>query len=252
MEFKDLFSTQATDYKKFRPTYPKELFNWIADKAPAKDVVWDCGTGNGQAAQELVKSFDSVKATDPSEKQLSEAVQNPNIDYRQASAEDSTLAPHSISVITVAQAFHWFDHERFFKEVQRVAKPNCLLVIWTYSVARISPAMDQFTEQLYSGILDGYWEKERKLVDEGYKSVKVPFEELFVPKFEMQAQWSLEQWMGYLQTWSAVQTYIKKNQSNPLEPLWPEFQKAWNQGGASAVRQKIQWPLAVRAFRVHS
>ena len=251
MEFKDLFSAQSSDYKKYRPLYPKDLFTWISDKAAQNDVLWDCGTGSGQAALELVKHFESVIATDPSEKQLAEASADPNIHYRKATAEDSTLSSSSVSAITVAQAFHWFDHEKFFAEVSRVAKPDCLLVIWTYSVAQISPEIDLLTEKLYNEILGAYWEKERKLVDEGYKSIKLPFEELFVPKFQMQARWSLEQWIGYLQTWSAVQAYRKKNNSNPIELIFPDLQNVWNSSSES-LSKKIHWPLAVRAFRVRS
>ncbi len=76
---------------------------------------------------------------------------------------------------------------------------------------------------------------------------KLPFEELFVPKFQMQAQWSLEQWVGYLQTY--LKKNQEKNQSNPIEVIWPELQKAWQQPSESQSR-KIQWQLSVRAFRI--
>lgn len=246
MEFKDLFSVQASDYKKYRPGYPPELFQWIASYTPEKDAVWDCGTGNGQAAVGLAKHFNLIFATDPSEKQLAEAEQNPRIRYARGSAEDSGLPDHSVSAVTVAQAFHWFQHEKFFKEVKRVTRPKGLLVLWTYAVASINPEVDQLTKHLYQDILGPYWEKERQHVDEGYKNIPVPFEQLFVPKFRMQEQWSLQQWVGYLQTWSALQTLIKKENRNPLETLWPDFQKAWGDDP----KKTVQWPLTVRAFRI--
>src|SRR5690349_13363206 len=109
--FKDLFSIQAKDYAKYRPTYPPELFQFLSSLSKHRNKVWDVGTGNGQAAVELSKYFDNVYATDPSEKQINEAVHAPNIFYKVESAENPSV--HDIDLITVAQAFHWFKHEQF-------------------------------------------------------------------------------------------------------------------------------------------
>ena len=110
--FKDLFSKQSGDYAKFRPTYPPELFSFLNTIVKEKNYVWDCGTGNGQAAIELAKSFEHVVATDPSEKQILAAVKHPRIVYEVSSAENFE-SKNSFDLITVAQAFHWFNHARF-------------------------------------------------------------------------------------------------------------------------------------------
>ncbi len=46
----DLFSTQSDLYAKYRPTYPVELIDYILSFVKEKNMVWDCATGNGQAA----------------------------------------------------------------------------------------------------------------------------------------------------------------------------------------------------------
>ncbi len=245
-EFKDLFSTQATDYARFRPTYPAALYGFLAAQAPARELAWDVGTGNGQAAIELAKSFARVVATDPSEKQLSSAVPRPNVEYRVGPAEKSPLADQSADLITVAQAFHWFKQEEFFREVRRVAKPAAVLALWTYGLAAISPALDQVVFRLFEGKLGAYWEIERKLVDEGYRGVRLPFEEIAAPAFEMRAEWNLADLVGYLGTWSALQAYIRKNGENPIEEFYPELKAAW---GAEA-RRPVNWRLGLRACRV--
>ncbi|KAK1273468.1 hypothetical protein QJS04_geneDACA010798 [Acorus gramineus] len=45
----DLFKKQAKKYSDSRPGYPNELFRFIASKTPKNDLVWDVGTGSGQA-----------------------------------------------------------------------------------------------------------------------------------------------------------------------------------------------------------
>ena len=61
---KDNFSKQSDLYSKFRPGYPKQLFEFLLPLLPVKNSAWDCGTGNGQLAVTLSKYFTEVYATD--------------------------------------------------------------------------------------------------------------------------------------------------------------------------------------------
>lgn len=246
MVFKDLFSGQAADYAKFRPRYPAKLFDFLASVAPSHERVWDCGTGNGQAAVELARRFDSVIATDPSEKQLASAEPHPRVQYVRASAEQSPLAAQSVDLVTVAQAFHWFRQDEFFSEARRVLKPRGILAIWTYNLPRISPEVDQVVDSLYRGTLDGYWEKARRLVEEGYRNVSFPFDEIQTPAFEMTAEWTVEQFFGYLSTWSALNTYIRKNRRNPLTEIAPRLESAWQGARENQGMRTVRWEFALR------
>lgn len=49
----ELFIKQAGHYAEGRPSYPPELFEFIASKTPSQDLAWDVGTGNGQAARSV-------------------------------------------------------------------------------------------------------------------------------------------------------------------------------------------------------
>ena len=73
MNSKDRFSEHAQAYSVFRPTYPKELYDFIFSHVQEFDAAWDCATGNGQAAFELAKKFKRVEATDISQSQLANA-----------------------------------------------------------------------------------------------------------------------------------------------------------------------------------
>ncbi len=246
-EFKDLFSTQATDYARYRPHYPAALFRHLSKFCVSHDLAWDCGTGSGQAAVALAPYFSAVVGTDPSSKQLSEAVALEKVTYREAAAESSGLADLSVDLITVAQAFHWFKQPEFFAECTRVAKPGCVLAVWCYELCEITPAVDHVVMSLYRDTLDAYWEKERRLVEEGYRNVVFPFKELNAPVVSMSAEWQLPDLIGYLGTWSAFQKYYKEKGYDPRTPLMPNFLSAW---GDQAVPKAVRWPLSLRVFRV--
>ncbi len=245
--FKDLFSTQAAEYSKYRPHYPQALFSYLAKNSRHRELAWDAGTGNGQAALALTPHFSKVIATDPSSAQLKEATLHPQVEYRVAKAEESGLPDYSVSLITVAQAFHWFEQEAFFREVRRVSEPEGLLALWCYELAVVNDGVDSAVFQLYKQILGPHWDERRKLVEEGYRKEKIPFNELEPPTFAMEADWSLNDFVGYLQTWSAVQKYQKQTGKNPLSLVSDEIKTAW---GNPDEKLKVSWPLSLRVFQI--
>lgn len=242
--FKDHFSKQAAEYAKFRPRYPKELFRWLASIAPSKDLAWDCATGNGQAAVELAEVFDRVIATDASEKQVANAEQHPGVEYRVAAAEASGLEAGTVDLITVAQALHWFDLEKFYSEVRRVLKPRGVLAAWAYKLATVSPAIDAVVNRYYSDIVGPYWPPERVLVEK-FEELPFPFPAAAAPPFEMVAEWSAENVLGYLRTWSATQRFMAAEKRDPLEVVEGELRKAWGDQP-----RRVVWPLTMKAGRV--
>ncbi len=202
MNFKDHFSRQAEQYTQYRPHYPAELFRFLAGVPARTERAWDCGTGNGQAAVELAKYFDEVIATDPSARQIEHAVEHPRVSYLVAPAEQAPLADSSVDLVTVAQALHWFDHPRFYGEVRRVLRPDGAIAAWCYALASITPEVDAVVWHLYSDLLGTYWPPERQMTMDGYATIPFPFAELPDPKIAMTAEWSLDDLLGYLGTWS--------------------------------------------------
>ena len=249
MSPKDLFSQHAANYAHYRPTYPPALFAFLAQLCPLRDCAWDCATGNGQAALALTPYFKRIIATDLSQEQLGQAPPHPQITYRRATAEASTLADQEASLITVAQALHWFKQEAFFGEVTRVLKPTGLLAVWSYAVNSVSPEVDKIMLDFYDGTIASYWEPERALVDEGYASIKLPFKELAVPAFQMEQLWDLEQYLGYLRTWSAVRKAWKILGHDPLRPHLDAWEQAW---GPAETKRLVRFPLALRVVQRES
>jgi SAM-dependent methyltransferase len=245
--FHDHFSSFAGRYADFRPSYPAELFDYLASLTPKHELAWDCAAGNGQATVGLAGHFSRVVATDASREQIASAKPHPKIDYRVAPADNSGLPNQSVSVVTVAQALHWFNLDAFYAEAERVLEPGGVLAVWAYGINRVEgEAVDRLVQDLYSNTVGPYWPPERTLVESGYRSLALPFPELPAPVMRMEARWTLEQLLGYFSTWSATNRCIKATGKNPLEPLSLALAEVW---GDAALPRLVSWPLALRVGR---
>ena len=242
MDFKDHFSHQSDVYARARPTYPDELFDFLAGISPGNELCWDCATGNGQAAFSLAKHFKKVIATDASQKQIENAKPAPNIEYRIALAEQSGLPGHCADIITVAQAAHWFDLDKFYNEATRVSKKGGVLALWTYSEAVINPEIDQLMEWFMYQFLYNYWPDSRWYVRAKYETLPFPFQPIKTPAFFCHRNWSKPQWLDYIQSWSAYDNFTSRNHSDPILSLLPELNKLWADGETKA----ISWPLHLK------
>jgi SAM-dependent methyltransferase len=242
MTFKDHFSRQAADYAKFRPRYPREMFEYLGTVAPSREIAWDCGTGSGQAAVALASVFDRVIATDASYKQIGNAQPHERVDYRVAPAEENGLESNSVDLIMVAQALHWFDLDRFYAEARRVLKPNGVIAASAYNLLHIEPAIDAVVNRYYYEVVGPFWPPERELVEQ-FADLPFPFHEIHPPKFEMTAHWNLEHLIGYLWSWSSTQRFIAANNRDPLDEIRKNLSAAW---GDANQRRRVVWPLTLR------
>jgi SAM-dependent methyltransferase len=240
--FKDHFSKQAADYAKFRPGYPQELFDYLGSITPSRQLAWDCGTGNGQAAVGLATVFDRVIAIDASEKQIASAELHERVEYRVAPAENSGIKSGTVDLIMVAQALHWFDLARFYAEARRVLKHNGVLALSAYNLLHVEPAIDEVINRYYYEVVGPFWPPERVLIEK-FEELPLPFSEIQAPSFEMIGQWNLEHLVGYLRSWSATQRFIAETDGDPLEQISDELRTGW---GDPQRTRKVRWPLTLR------
>lgn len=214
---KDLFSKQSSAYAGFRPGYPAELVQHILAHTHGREAAWDCATGNGQAAVLLAPHFNRIYATDLSRNQLNYAFDAPNIEYSEGTAETSGLPSNVVQLITVAQAYHWFDHRQFHLEALRVGMPGATIAVWGYGIMEISNAkLNDELLHLYSEILGEFWPKERIHFEQQYKSLPFPYEELPSLNMSMTYEWNRPALVGYLESWSAVQRFKEIRQTDPV------------------------------------
>ena len=245
-EFKDHFSTGSTHYRQFRPGYPDELFSYLAQRSTGNQLAWDCATGSGQAAVALARHYDKVIASDASTQQITHATTGANVEYRVMPAEQTDLADASVDLITVAQALHWFDHDAFFNEVSRVIKPGGILAIWSYQLLNVQQDIDNIINQLYFDTLKNYWPPEREQVESGYADITFPWPRQSTPEFNMRADWTLQQMIGYLGTWSATRAYRQDRQHDPLIELYDRLLPLW---GDARQTKSVRWPLRLHLFQ---
>jgi ubiquinone/menaquinone biosynthesis C-methylase UbiE len=204
------FSNHAQQYATFRPTYPKALYDFIFKHVRKFDSAWDCGTGNGQVARDLALRFKKVAATDISEMQLANAIRAENIQYSVA-GEETNFPDSTFDLITITQAIHWLDISKFYNEVRRVGNEKAAIAVWGYGLLHIFPEIDAHLHHFYFNVVGSYWDKERRLIDDHYKTIPFPFEEIVTSSFHISVDWTLPEFQGYLSTWSSVQKYIQAN-----------------------------------------
>jgi SAM-dependent methyltransferase len=240
------FSSVAHAYAAYRPSYPRELFDWLAEIAPSRALAWDCGAGSGQATRSLAARFRRVLATDASRAQLGTLGAAPGLAIWVARAEQSGIRAERVDLIAVAQALHWFDLPAFYTEVRRVLRPGGVVAAWSYSDPRLEGPAGRALE-LFAESMRSWWPAGRALAESGYRTIPFPFAELPVPGLAMTADWSLDALLGYLGTWSAVGAYRQVRRRDPIPQLRTALAAGW---GDRAALRRVSWTLAVRAGRL--
>lgn len=242
--FSDHFSAIAGGYAAHRPTYPRELFQWLAELCPAHELVLDVGTGNGQAAIALAEFFARVVATDPSREQLERAAPHARVEYRCALAHERVVDAASADLVTAATAAHWFDSSAFHAEVERILKPGGVLSVWNYAPASVSEPVDEVLAALGSRVAP-FWPPERKFVDSGYRTLPFPYADLVsIPRSQCRMSWTARQFLAYAATWTAVQRARRELGLDVLAEFAPQLDLAWGPAARDVV-----WPIALRVGR---
>ena len=243
----DHFSAVARQYVQSRPTYPPELFDWLAQACTGHDLAWDVGAGNGQASVALAAHFAKVLATDLSGAQIAQAAPHERIEYRAAPADRSGLPDASADVVTIAQALHWFDCDPFYAEVRRVLKAGGLVAAWTYGVLHVEgEAVEERVSHFYHRVVGPYWPAERRHVENGYAELPFPFAAVTSPALAIRLTWTLDDLLGYCRSWSATSHCQRATGSDPVIALEAELAQVW---GPREQRRLVTWPIAIRAGR---
>lgn len=246
-DLRNWFDQGGQAYARFRPEYPAELASCLASMAPDRALAVDVGCGSGQLTRQLGEHFDAVIGFDPSEDQIAHSTPREHVNYACAPAEDLPLPSRSASLITAAQAAHWFDLPKFYAEVRRIAEPNAILALISYAVLRLDGALGARFEQFYWQEIGPYWPAERKLVDSGYATIDFPFDEFPGPEIAIRLEWNLEEFLGYVSTWSAVRSAREAGREDLLHRFAADMAGQW---GEPTARHRVSWPINMRIGRV--
>ncbi|MDO8462342.1 MAG: class I SAM-dependent methyltransferase [Deltaproteobacteria bacterium] len=129
-----VFDQAVEEYQRGRPEYPQEAILFLAKvlKITPGTTVVDLAAGTGKFTKGLLTTGAKVIAVEPSPemgRKLKEIL--PSTEVKEGSAEKIPLPDQSVDVVTVANAFHWFETEPALKEIHRVLRPGGKLgLIW--------------------------------------------------------------------------------------------------------------------------
>jgi ubiquinone/menaquinone biosynthesis C-methylase UbiE len=169
-----------------------------------------------------------VYASDISQKQLDQAPVKKNIEYILCAAEETSFPENTFDLITVSQAYHWLNGQKFQREATRVGKKDCVVAVWMYDLIQSEEKnLDNLIRDFYKKWTGDYWDAERKHVDTHYANVVFDFAPLPGKEFLVQTHLTREQLVGYFSTSSATQNFIKANGYSPLEHIKDDLIHLW-------------------------
>ncbi|MBW4523688.1 MAG: class I SAM-dependent methyltransferase [Phormidium tanganyikae FI6-MK23] len=144
------FSDRATDYQKYRPSYPAAAIDKILSNLgdPTQLIAADIGAGTGISARLLSDRGLQVWAIEPNAAMSAESELYPRVEFRQATAEQTELPNQSVDLVTCFQSFHWFEPDTTLREFRRILKlTGRLALIWN-SRDRDDPLTQEYGELL--------------------------------------------------------------------------------------------------------
>ncbi|RQC90209.1 SAM-dependent methyltransferase [Pseudomonas aeruginosa] len=246
METRRLFDQGSAAYASARPRYPDALYRHLAGLCGQRRHAWDCATGTGQAALGLAQYFGEVLASDTSTQQIEHAIVHPGIRYSVQDAEATDYPDAAFDLVCVAQAWHWFDHSRFNRELLRVLRPGGVFAAWGYGWFSIDAQIDAAIDEEYLRPIGPYWAQQNRLLWNAYRDVELPLGELPAPAFVIEQQWSLARLFDYMATWSASRL-CREAQGNAF--VRQALQRVAALWGEPTSTRRVRMPLALRIAR---
>jgi SAM-dependent methyltransferase len=131
------FSSRVDDYIKYRPHYPVEIIDLLADACglTPESVVADIGSGTGILTRLFLDNGNPVVGVEPN-REMREAGEHYLADYARFTSVDGTseatrLPAHAMNFIIAGQAFHWFDQAKSRAEFQRILMDDgWVVLVW--------------------------------------------------------------------------------------------------------------------------
>ncbi|KAM8934458.1 uncharacterized protein RCH25_004910 [Pelodytes ibericus] len=246
----------ASAYQKYRFSPPQEIqdmiFNYMDKRLvkPYSSAV-DVGCGTGQSTRILVPYFQKVLGTDISEAQIEEAKKtdvSPNVTYGVSPAEVVPVEDASVDLVTACAAVHWFNIEKFLKEVNRVLKPGGCLALFTY-VPDMEVHYKDRSEQL-TKVVSEVQDKLSPYVNEKVNHVKTGYKDIFeaipytdkqrVEKIIIKIPMTLADFLGLVQTFSMYQIYLKLEPEKAKELIVTTEQRLLEIMGVSSTETEVE------------
>src|SRR3989338_6897131 len=218
------FGKVAGAYAVYRRDYPDAVYEAIYRAVPSKDAhVLDVGCGTGLAASHLASYYRDVVGTDKEKEMVETAAKNAvgNVRYILAPAEQLPFPDHSLDLITVAQAFHWFDQPQAMKEMCRLLKPQGFVIIFRKQLSDRHKLIADFIYHVvkkYAVIPLG-----SPIQDDFFTALHAGFRKADRKEILFEDRHSLEEYLGFLKSHSTFILIPIEKQSAYLEEMRKEL-----------------------------
>jgi len=131
------YNGKAADYAAYRLPYASEVFETVS-RITGLGSNWhmaDIASGTGRVSEIFIGHVACVFAVEPNGEMREQASRQPGapgaLESIAGTAEHTTLPAASIDLITVGQAWHWFDPQAAVCEFKRILKPDgWVALIW--------------------------------------------------------------------------------------------------------------------------
>ena len=149
------FSSRVDNYVRYRPGYPPEVLELLKSECglTPDSVIADIASGTGIFTRMLAENGNRVFGVEPNDKmrRAGERLLESYSGFRSiaGTAETTTLADHSVDIVTAAQAAHWFDREKARREFIRILKPGgWLVLLWNERRTDSTPFLREYEHLL--------------------------------------------------------------------------------------------------------
>ncbi|AIF47657.1 class I SAM-dependent methyltransferase [Dyella japonica] len=180
------FSDRVVEYVRYRPDYPLAMLTWLQDTFGVTPdwLVADIGAGTGISSKLFLDGGYRVIAVEPNAP-MREAAESwlgdhPRFKAVDGHATDTGLDDASVDLVTVAQAFHWFDQDAAHHEFRRILRPGGLAaIIWNSRRLVGTPFLEGYEALLkqygtdYTSIAERYGDEPsmRAWFGDGYRAM---------------------------------------------------------------------------------
>ncbi|KAM9305364.1 uncharacterized protein PAF06_013909 [Gastrophryne carolinensis] len=249
----------ASYYQKYRFSAPQELmdmiYSYVGERLPKPHkLAVDVGCGTGQSTRILSPHFENVLGTDISAAQIEEAKNArgfPNVTYKACPAEEVPVPDASVDLLTACTAVHWFEIEKFLKEVDRVLKPHGCLALYSYlpdMEVHYKDCSDEMTKvfEEVQDCLEPYQHEKVYHVKTSYKDIfeMIPYsDKKRILNLTTKMPMPVAAVLGLIQTFSAFQSYQRAEPEKAKEVIRTAEKRFKEIMGVSSTETEVELRL---------